>query len=108
MRVLNYAPGPMDTAMNVEICNTCEADSVRQAFLDMRAKVTTCCCSWSLLSACCRCCYCCGAVVGVASISVTCSQGQLVRPDDSAEKLVSLLATRSFETGKHIDYYDIK
>jgi sepiapterin reductase len=34
-------------------------------------------------------------------------QQQLVDPDDSATKLVELLAGRDFESGQHIDYYDL-
>lgn len=40
LKVLNYAPGPMDTAMNLEICNNCANDGIRQAFQDMRDKVS--------------------------------------------------------------------
>jgi sepiapterin reductase len=67
IKVLNYAPGPLETDMVTELRS---ADN-----LDADLKVNF--------------------------------QQQLVDPDDSAAKLVELLTGRDFESGQHIDYYDL-
>jgi sepiapterin reductase len=66
-KVLNYAPGPLDTDMAAAFLS---ADNLNA---DLKPNF----------------------------------QQQLVDPDDSASKLVELLAMRDFESGQHIDYYDL-
>nr|XP_020650816.1 sepiapterin reductase [Pogona vitticeps] len=71
VRVLNYAPGPLDTEMQ-EVARTMSGDqSVREMFLDLKQK------------------------------------GQLLDCDVSAQKLLSLLLTDTFESGAHVDFYDL-
>jgi len=36
------------------------------------------------------------------------TQGKLVKPEDSAEVLAKLLLDDGFESGAHIDYFEIK
>jgi sepiapterin reductase len=67
IKVLNYAPGPLETAMATELRSAENLDA------DLKPNF----------------------------------QQQLVDPDDSATKLVELLAGRDFESGQHIDYYDL-
>ena len=67
IKVLNYAPGPLDTDMANEFLSAKKLDA------DLKPSF----------------------------------QQQLVDPDNSATKLVELLAGRDFESGQHIDYYDL-
>jgi sepiapterin reductase len=67
IKVLNYAPGPLDTDMANEFLLAENLDT------DLKPSF----------------------------------QQQLVDPDDSATKLVKLLAGRDFESGQHIDYNSI-
>jgi sepiapterin reductase len=67
IKVLNYAPGPLETDMATELRSAEDLDA------DLKSNF----------------------------------QQQLVDPDDSATELVKLLAGRDFESGQHIDYYDL-
>lgn len=72
VRVLNYAPGPLDTDMQKEIRESLTIqNSIKNVFVDMF------------------------------------EQGKLVTVDQSAEKLVILIEQNTFETGAHVDYYDL-
>jgi sepiapterin reductase len=67
IKVLNYAPGPLETDMATELRSAENLDADIKPFF----------------------------------------QKQLVDPNDSAKKLVELLAGKDFESGQHIDYYDL-
>eukprot|EP00741_Cyanophora_paradoxa_P012486 tig00020610_g12065.t1 len=69
VRTLNYAPGPMDTAMTRAVR---ESDvPLQKVFKDMHEK------------------------------------GQMVDPYASAKKLVGLVEKDEFESGAHLDYFDV-
>ncbi|KAL8206451.1 UNVERIFIED_CONTAM: hypothetical protein K2H54_003527 [Gekko kuhli] len=71
VRVLNYAPGPLDTDMQ-ELARTESGDlEMREQFLRMK------------------------------------QQGQLLDCDVSSQKLLKLLLEDTFESGAHIDFYDV-
>uniref|UniRef100_A0A8C8RZC8 Sepiapterin reductase n=1 Tax=Pelusios castaneus TaxID=367368 RepID=A0A8C8RZC8_9SAUR len=71
VRVVNYAPGPLDTEMQ-QLARTKSGDpEVRQQFLDMK------------------------------------QSGGLLDCSISAQKLVNLLLEDTFDSGAHIDFYDI-
>lgn len=71
LRVLSYAPGPLDTKMQVE-ARTLTADSeLRTMFHDLHA------------------------------------EGRLLSCDQSLNRLIGLLDKNSFDSGSHIDYYDL-
>ncbi|XP_062992126.1 sepiapterin reductase [Elgaria multicarinata webbii] len=71
VRVLSYAPGPLDTDMQ-EVARTRSGDpEMRQKFLHMK-----------------QC-------------------GQLLDCDVSSQKLLNLLLANTFESGAHVDFYDI-
>ena len=72
VRVLSYAPGPVDTAMYRDICQ----NSVDPEFREM--------------------------MIGVEK------SNQLVKPDETAAALAKFLTEDSFESGAHVDYFDIK
>lgn len=71
IRVLNYAPGPMDTDMMTSI-RTSETilPETREYFKTLK------------------------------------ETSKLVNPNDSADKLVSILLMNSYENGAHFDFYD--
>ena len=70
VRALSYAPGPLDTEMQVE-CREKVADPVvRASFFDLL------------------------------------QSGRVVRPEDSARRLVQLIHDDRFADGAHIDYFD--
>lgn len=72
VRVLNYAPGPLDTNMQKEIRENPLVDKPTQEyFVQMK------------------------------------ENNQLVSPDASADKLVALLNSGNFESGAHVDYFEI-
>lgn len=71
IKILNYAPGPLDTAMQKEIREREEVHApVREAFIALFV------------------------------------EGKLVKPEDSADKCVSILLRNLFVSGSHIDYFD--
>ncbi|KAJ1636347.1 hypothetical protein T492DRAFT_401022 [Pavlovales sp. CCMP2436] len=70
LRTLNYAPGPLDTDMQVLAAVRASA-SVGAEFRRMKER------------------------------------GQLVDPFASAEVLVRLILCEKFESGQHVDYYDV-
>ena len=71
-RVLNYAPGPLDTNMQKEIRENPLVDKPTQEyFVQMK------------------------------------ENNQLVSPDTSADKLVTLLSSGTFDSGAHVDYFEI-
>lgn len=70
-RVVNYAPGPLDTRMQQQIRDSMPDCKIRQLFQDMHEKK------------------------------------QLIQPSLSARKLLSLLESYDFESGAHIDFYDV-
>ncbi|XP_053114055.1 sepiapterin reductase [Hemicordylus capensis] len=71
VRVLNYAPGPLDTDMQ-EVARTKSGDpDLRQQFLLMK------------------------------------QSGRLLDCDASSQKLLSLLLANTFESGAHVDFYDV-
>ncbi|XP_074659284.1 sepiapterin reductase-like [Tubulanus polymorphus] len=71
LRVLNYAPGPLDTDMHKQArCDSADND-LKQGFNDMFEK------------------------------------GGLLSPMDSARRLVLVLERDTFETGDHVDYYNV-
>jgi sepiapterin reductase len=71
IRVLNYAPGPMDTMMQTQIRNDMPDGDLKTAFVDMH------------------------------------TSHSLVDPFESAKVLCRLLAEDTFESGSHLDYYDL-
>lgn len=72
VRILNYAPGPVDTEMQEAIRGSLHLDP------------------------------------SVASIFITLHEnGQLVDPNITAQKCVRLVINESFESGAHVDYYDV-
>ncbi|XP_060103207.1 sepiapterin reductase [Heteronotia binoei] len=71
VRVLNYAPGPLDTDMQ-ELARTKTGNlEMREQFLRMK------------------------------------EQGQLLDCEASSQKLLALLLEDTFESGAHIDFYDV-
>jgi sepiapterin reductase len=70
IKVLNYAPGPMDTQMQTRIREEMQESQLRTTFIEMK------------------------------------NEKQLVNPDHSARVLFELLQS-DFESGSHIDFYDI-
>ncbi|TMW61478.1 hypothetical protein Poli38472_012669 [Pythium oligandrum] len=72
VRVLNYAPGPMDTEMQQTLR---ESTTVRRDFVEMFAKMK--------------------------------AEGTLIPPATSSGLGVRLIVKNEFESGAHIDYYDI-
>ncbi|KAK3587812.1 hypothetical protein CHS0354_019678 [Potamilus streckersoni] len=70
-RVLNYAPGPLDTDMQVRCREDSKDSKIRQTFIDMKA------------------------------------EGKLLSCEESVEKLIVLLEKNTFESGAHVDFYDI-
>ncbi|KAJ7327341.1 hypothetical protein JRQ81_017100 [Phrynocephalus forsythii] len=71
VRVLSYAPGPLDTEMQEEARTRSGDPSLRQMFLHMKEK------------------------------------GQLLDCEVSAQKLLDLLLTDAFESGAHVDFFDL-
>jgi sepiapterin reductase len=71
VRVLNYAPGPMETQMQRVLREQLPESQMRTSMVEMF------------------------------------QNGQLVCKDDSARVLISVLDKNTFETGAHIDYYDV-
>ncbi|XP_066910321.1 sepiapterin reductase-like [Clytia hemisphaerica] len=71
IKTLNYAPGPLDTAMGQDMKNKHGSDDTRQFFNHLFESRT------------------------------------IINPDDSAGKLMGLLEKMDFESGAHIDYYDV-
>lgn len=74
VRVLNYAPGPLDTRMQTEIRNGMKGE------LESDAKF------WADLK----------------------ENNGLIDPDQSASVLIDILEENQFESGVHVDFYDIK
>ncbi|XP_055486978.1 sepiapterin reductase-like [Leucoraja erinacea] len=70
VRVLNYAPGPLDNSMHEQARRETGDPELRQMFVDMHR------------------------------------QGQLLSCQESARKLLEILAKDEFESGAHIDYFD--
>ncbi|XP_038601069.1 sepiapterin reductase [Tachyglossus aculeatus] len=71
LRVLNYAPGPLDTDMQEEARTLTKDPDLRQALLQLK------------------------------------QSGGLVHCEDSARKLLDLLFEDTFESGAHVDFYDV-
>lgn len=67
IKILNYAPGPLETDMVTEIRSSAELDG------DLRPHF----------------------------------EKKLLDPEDSAGKLIKLLLSNEFESGSHVDYYDL-
>uniref|UniRef100_UPI00358F8FD1 sepiapterin reductase n=1 Tax=Myxine glutinosa TaxID=7769 RepID=UPI00358F8FD1 len=72
VRVLNYAPGPLDTNMQFQARTQTGDLALRCLFLEKS------------------------------------KQGELVRCDTSAHTLLQLIALDEFQSGSHIDFYDLK
>lgn len=70
LRVLNWAPGPVDTDMQLQTRN-CADPAMRQIFRDLHTK------------------------------------NQLLSCEASVGKLLAVLEKNEFESGQHIDYYDV-
>lgn len=70
LRVLNWAPGPLDTDMQAQ-CRQCADPTLREAFNDMY------------------------------------KNGKLLKCEESVSKLIPLLEENTFESGQHIDIYDV-
>jgi len=73
IKVLNYAPGPVDTEMVNEMISTDAFDVTNRAFMS-NARTT----------------------------------GTLVKAQDTAQALVEMVLQAKFESGSHVDYYDIQ
>eukprot|EP00039_Didymoeca_costata_P011482 m.161542 g.161542 ORF g.161542 m.161542 type:complete len:259 (-) comp15188_c0_seq12:3229-4005(-) len=71
VRVLNYAPGPLDTEMQREVRETLCIPADKELFSKMH------------------------------------QDGKLVDPKESADKLADQIAQNKFESGAHVDFYDI-
>ncbi|MBN3326326.1 SPRE reductase, partial [Atractosteus spatula] len=71
VRVLNYAPGPLDTDMQTQARSLTGDAQVRQSLSDMH------------------------------------SRGELISCSQSGAKLAQLLLEDQYQSGAHIDYYDI-
>ena len=71
VRVLNYAPGPLDTEMQSEIRNDMPDVPLKDEFAGMH------------------------------------SEGKLLTADQSAHILGQLLEEDTYESGAHVDYYDV-
>jgi sepiapterin reductase len=67
IKILNYAPGPLETDMVTEIRSSAELDVELRPHFDKK----------------------------------------LLDPEDSARKLIKLLTSNDFESGSHVDYYDL-
>jgi sepiapterin reductase len=67
IKIVNYAPGPLETDMVTEIRSSAELDSDLRPHFDKK----------------------------------------LLDPEDSAKKLIKLLLSNEFESGSHVDYYDL-
>ncbi len=141
---LNWAPGPMETDMNLEIMACDRTDeAIRAAFAETKAKVVAVAALMprvlALRCVAVRCvgCVCgCGVDVGPAPLGVggkrvsggcaceerqcavrlpicgacrprRCSQNSFVDPAHSAHLCVGLVLSGEFESGAHVDYYDL-
>ena len=71
-RVLNYAPGPLDTDMSMDIQLNSGSEGSRAFFKEMRDKNT------------------------------------IIKPDVSADKLLTVLNEDKYKSGDHVDFYDIE
>lgn len=71
VRILNYAPGPVDTAMNQEICDTSADQPLREMMSGLR------------------------------------TSNNILQPHQTASKLARILEDDTYESGAHVDYYDI-
>ena len=71
VRVLNWAPGPMDTEMTQRAADESQSDRTRKLFGDMK------------------------------------KEQKYVPLEDSVQKLILLLAKDEFESGIHLDFYDV-
>jgi sepiapterin reductase len=72
LKILNYAPGAMDTTMTVALREEEQlANGLKEYFRGAHAK------------------------------------GELIDPNTSAKKLVALVLSGDFESGKHVDYWDL-
>jgi Dehydrogenases with different specificities (related to short-chain alcohol dehydrogenases) len=71
VKTLNYAPGPLDTKMGLEMKNKNGSAEIRSTFAEMF------------------------------------ETGTIIAPLDSASKLMKLLEKMDFESGSHIDYFDV-
>jgi sepiapterin reductase len=67
VKILNYAPGPLETDMVTEIRSSAELDADLRPHFDKK----------------------------------------LLDPEDSARKLIKLLVSNEFQSGSHVDYYDL-
>jgi len=71
VRVLNYAPGPIDTDMQVEARTVTADKELKDMFVDMK------------------------------------ENNKLLTCEDSVSRLVKLLKQNTYDSGAHIDYYDL-
>ncbi|CAG14282.1 unnamed protein product, partial [Tetraodon nigroviridis] len=71
LRVLSYAPGPLDTDMFSAARATTADPGLRRTFSDMSA------------------------------------QGRVLTPEQSCSKLMELLLEDTYQSGAHVDFYDI-
>ena len=116
VRVLSYAPGPLDTDMQADIRHNLANDELRPQFAAMKDKVCVCVCvsvrlsvrlSVSMLM--------CLPVLSTFVCLALCTltpfqharvQGTLVTTAASAKKLWELLHADDYESGAHIDFFD--
>ncbi len=91
IKTLNYAPGPLDTKMMEDIVDKL-VEPARAEFRRMKAEVRIGCLPPDSL---------------VFKPLSTFHQGKLLLPEDSAKKLVEVLVADIFESGAHLDFFDL-
>ncbi|XP_062844656.1 sepiapterin reductase a [Trichomycterus rosablanca] len=71
LRVLNYAPGPLDTDMHLHARSNTADESMKKIFVDMH------------------------------------SEGRLLTCEESVGKLIKVLLEDGYQSGAHVDFYDV-
>jgi len=74
VKILNYAPGAVDTEMTVELSQSSELDDGLSSYFNELPRV---------------------------------GDGRMLTPNDTASKLVDLLIDNNFQSGAHVDYWDL-
>lgn len=98
IRVLQYSPGPMDTGMQTTIRESAAvAKELSQKYGEMKANVRN---IRSVVVFC-------HEAADVLSCLCIAVQGTLIPPEKSSRLGVKLTLSGAFETGSHVDYYDI-